>query len=71
MLPKITMILEILSDGKWHRTEELLICVGLNENKLQEVKSFLKCYDFVQVNEKSGKVKINKDFQKLFAQANT
>jgi len=71
MAPKITMILDILSDGKWHRTEELLIRVELNEHKLQEVTTFLKCYDFVKVDKKSGKMKINKDFQKLLAQAIT
>jgi DNA-binding IclR family transcriptional regulator len=71
MVPKITMILDILSDGKWHETEELLLRLELNEQKLQEVTTFLNNYDFVKVDRKSGKVKINKDFQKLLAQANT
>jgi len=71
VVPKITMILDILSDGKWHGTEELLLRLELNEHKLEEVTTFLNNYDFVKVDRKSGKVKINKDFQKLLAQANT
>ncbi len=71
MVPKITMILDILSDGKWHETEELLLRLELNEHKLQEVTTFLNNYDFVKIDKKNRKVRINKDFQKLLAQANT
>jgi predicted transcriptional regulator len=71
MVPKITMILDILSDGKWHGTEELLLRLELNEHKLQQVTTFLNNYDFVKVDKKNRKVRINKDFQKLLAQANT
>jgi hypothetical protein len=65
------MILDILSDGKWHGTEELLLRLELNEHKLQEVTTFLNNYDFVKIDKKNRKVRINKDFQKLLAQANT
>jgi predicted transcriptional regulator len=65
------MILDILSDGKWHGTEELLLRLELNEHKLQQVITFLNNYDFVKVDKKNRKVRINKDFQKLLAQANT
>ena len=71
MAPKIAMILDILSDGKWHGTEELLLKLGLNEHKLQEVTTFLDRYALVKVDKKGGKVKINKDFQKLLDQANS
>ena len=71
MVPKITVMLDILSDGKWHGIEELLLRLELNEHKLQEVTTFLNNYDFVKIDKKNRKVKINKDFQKLLAQANT
>ena len=71
MAPKIAIILDILGDGKWHGTEELLLKLGLNEHKLQEVTNFLDRYDLVKVDKKGGKVKINKDFQKLFDQTNS
>jgi len=65
---KITMALEILGDGKWHRIEELLLSLNLNEDKFRELTSFLNAYSFVKVDEKNGRVKINSDFKKLLTQ---
>ena len=71
MVSKIMLILELLSDGKWHGTEELLLRLGLNEQKLQEITAFLNRYDFVKIDDKNRKVKINKDFKKLLVQTVT
>jgi DNA-binding IclR family transcriptional regulator len=68
---KITMLLEILGDGKWHGIEELQQRLELNERKVQEITAFLNKYDFVKINKEHGKVKINRNFQKLLAQAIT
>jgi len=65
------LILELLGDGKWHGTEELLLRLGLNEQKLQEITAFLNKYDFVKIDDKNRKVKINKDFKKLLVQTVT
>ncbi len=67
-MSKIAMILDLLSDGKWHRFEELQQVLGLNECKVQEVTAFLNEYDFVIVDEEHGKVKVNRDFQKLLVE---
>jgi DNA-binding IclR family transcriptional regulator len=71
VVSKIMLILELLSDGKWHGTEELLLRLGLNEQKLQEITAFLNRYDFVKIDDKNRKVKINKDFKKLLVQTVT
>jgi hypothetical protein len=68
MVSKIMLALELLGDGKWHGTEELLLKLGLDERKFQEVTAFLGNYGFVQIDKKNRKVKINKDLQKLVAQ---
>jgi hypothetical protein len=68
---KITVALDILGDGKWHRIDELLACLRLSEDKFRELASFFNAYGFVKVDEKHGKVKINSDFKKLLAQAVT
>jgi DNA-binding IclR family transcriptional regulator len=65
---KITMILEMLSDGKWHGIEELQQRLELNERKVQEITTFLNKYDFVKIDKEHGKVKINQNFQKLLTQ---
>ena len=67
-MSKITMALEILGDGKWHRIEELLLSLNLSEDKFRELTSFLNAYSFVKVDEKNGRVKINNDFKKLLTQ---
>ena len=67
-MSKITMILEILGDGKWHGIEELLLRLELNEHKFREIAAFLNKYDFVKIDEKNRRVKINRDFKKLLAQ---
>jgi len=65
------MILEILGDGRWHGIEELQQRLNLNERKIQEIAKFLSEYDFVKVDKEHGKVKINRNFQKLLAQTVT
>jgi hypothetical protein len=67
---KLAAFLALLSDGKWHGTDELLHKLELNERELEEIMAFLDNYDFVDVDKENGKVKINKDFQKLVAQTN-
>jgi predicted transcriptional regulator len=65
------MILELLSDGKWHGKGELMLRLELNEQKFQEITTFLSKYDFVKIDEENRKVKINKDFKRLMAQTMT
>jgi len=70
-MSKITMVLELLDDGKWHGIEELLLRLELSEREFREVAAFLGKYDFVKVDEKNRRVKINRDFQRLLAQVVT
>ena len=69
-MSKLAMFLALLSDGKWHGTDVLLLELELNEHDLQEITAFLVNYEFVKVDKKNGKVRINEDFQKLVAQTN-
>jgi DNA-binding IclR family transcriptional regulator len=71
VVSKITLILEMLGDGKWHGIEELQLRLGLNELKVQEITTFLNKYDFVKIDKEHRKVKINRNFQKLRAQTVT
>ena len=62
------LILELLSDGKWHEIDELLVEVRLTEQKFREVTEFLDKYGFVEFDHENRKVKVNKDFRKLLLQ---
>jgi len=62
---KITIALEILSDGKWHGIEELLLSLNLSQHEFRELTSFLNAYSLVKVDERNERLKINSDFRKL------
>ena len=68
MVSKVMLILELLSDGKWHGIDELLVIVKLSEQKFREVTEFLDKYGFVEFDHENRKVKVNKDFRKLLLQ---
>jgi len=68
---KITMLLDVLGDGRWYGIEELLLRLELSEQKFLEIMAFLNKYGFVKVDERNRRVKINRDFQKLLAQVVT
>lgn len=71
MVSKIALVLEVLSDGEWHGTEELQERVELDENQAQEVAAFLFEYDLARMDIENKKVRLNKCFQKLLGQATT
>jgi hypothetical protein len=66
---KVTRLLEILGDGKWHGTEKLRQLMGLSDCELKEITNFLSAYDFAEVDEAKKRVKINKDFKKILTRA--
>jgi len=68
MVSRVMLILELLSDGKWHEIDELLLRVKLTERKFREVTEFLDKYGFVEFDHENRKVKVNKDFRKLLLQ---
>jgi DNA-binding IclR family transcriptional regulator len=65
------MILEILSDGKWHEIKELQQQAEIDEHQVEEVTKFLNEFDFVKVDSANKKVRISKSYQKLLAQTST
>jgi predicted transcriptional regulator len=62
------LILELLSDGKWHETEELMLSVGLSAREFREIAGFLSKYGFVEVDEENRKLRVDRDFQRLLVQ---
>ena len=41
MTSKISMILEVLGDGKWHLLEEMRLQTGVTFEEMEEIVSFL------------------------------
>jgi hypothetical protein len=65
LVSKISLILDLLSDGKWHDLVELSRKSNLDSREIDEILSFLDKYEFARVDFENGKAKINKVFQKL------
>ena len=65
-MSKLAMVLDILSDGKWHGIDELQQRLELDEREVRVIAAFLSKYDFAKSDEENRKVRINRDFQKLF-----
>jgi hypothetical protein len=68
---RIGRILDLLSDGEWHGTEELKQILNLNDHAVEEVLAFLDKYEFAKVDIKNKRVRINKDFQELLELTST
>jgi uncharacterized protein with GYD domain len=66
---KLSRILEILGDGKWHETDQLKQLMELSDCKVEEITDFLGKYDFAQVDEANRRVRINRYFKKILTEA--
>jgi len=65
MVFKMTMILDLLSDGEWHSISELTEKLRLAGCEVEPRLDFLNEFDLAKLDVEDGKVRINKDFQKL------
>ena len=68
MAYKLTKLLEIIDDGKWHETDQLKQLMDLSDCEMQGITDFLGKYDFAEVDDDKKRVKINKDFQRILTQ---
>jgi hypothetical protein len=68
---KIELILNVLSDGEWHKIYDLQQLAELEERQIQEMAAFLFEYDFARFDFENKKVRINQDFQNFLIQTPT
>jgi hypothetical protein len=62
---KIRMILDVLSDGKWHSIEGLEEDLRLACYEVEARLVFLSEFELADIDVKEKRVKINKDFRNL------
>jgi len=62
---KISIVLDLLSDGKWQSIAGINRKSHLDNREIEEILSFLDKYEFAKVDFENGKVKITRSFQKL------
>jgi hypothetical protein len=68
MAYKITMLLEVLGDGKWHEIEQLHQLMNLYDCEIKEIMDFLNKYDFAEIDGAKKRVRLNRDFQRILSQ---
>ena len=71
MASKIADVLETLSDGKWHKFEEIQRELEMDEDQFHSVTEFLKEYGFILMDETKRKAKLDKTTQRFLAQPAT
>lgn len=54
----IDEILWLLRDGEWHNLDEIIEYISMSEFKVEIAVNFLGEYDFIQVDEKAKKVRL-------------
>ena len=65
---KITIILEVLGDGKWHGVEDIRQQMDLTAGEMTEIVVFLGKYGFAEIDDANSRLKINPAFKKILAQ---
>ena len=68
MAYKLTKLLEIIGDGKWHETDQLKQFIDLSDCEMQGITDFLGKYDFAEVDDHNKRVRINKDFKRILTE---
>jgi len=68
---KVAEVLEILSDGNWHTLEEVRREMNLNRNQIQQIAGFLKEYEFVAIDEKQKRMRIEETVRKFLTRKAT
>lgn len=64
-MSKLSKILSVLSDGRWHMMTEIQDKAKLDEGRIQQVMDFLQRYCFVDIDKSARKVMLKKNSQKF------
>jgi hypothetical protein len=58
----------MFSDGRWHTLRKAQQKTGLDKDQIYQIVSFLKEYDFMVVDEKSKKIKLEETVRRFLTQ---
>jgi hypothetical protein len=65
---KISIVLEVLGDGKWHDLGDIRQQTYLTSDEMMEIANFLAKYGFAEVDTGNQRVKINPAFKRILTQ---
>ncbi len=64
-MPSLDTVLELLRDGKWHRLEDIVKKLELQEDRVKKIAEFLEKYDFIQLDGESKRAKLTTCLQEF------
>lgn len=62
---KISGILQLLCDGRWHLIEELQHCFGVSCFGFEKPIDFLSEFGFAVIDDDNLRIRVNSDFQDI------
>jgi DNA-binding IclR family transcriptional regulator len=62
----IDKLLDMLMDGKWHTAKEITDKTRIEENKARLITSFLREFQFIQEDKKTGRIRLSALTKELF-----
>ena len=68
MTSKISIVLGVLGDGKWHNLGDIRQQTYLASEEMMEIADFLAKYGFAEVDNSNQRVKINPAFKRILTQ---
>jgi hypothetical protein len=61
----LTEILDALSDGEWHKFDDLSAETSINMEKVLRIVNFFRDYGFIEISMGGEAAKLDKDYLKL------
>ena len=61
----IDKFLDALKDGKWHTVAEIIDRTRIEEHKMKLLTSFLQKFEFIQVDEKANRMRLDSSTKKF------
>jgi hypothetical protein len=58
-------ILEILKDGKWHQTSQIIKAVNIPVNQANEILQFYEKFNFIRYDRFKTKIAIDKKLKEI------
>jgi transcription initiation factor IIE alpha subunit len=68
---RMTKVLEMLIDGRWHTLKEIQQKTKLDKNQIRQVVRFLERYGFISVDKTVREVILDKTVQKFLSEKST
>ncbi len=61
-MDKITVVFKVLSDGLWHRIDDLTVDTMLEKDTMLKIINFFRDYEFIEISVGGEAAKLDRDY---------